>query len=98
MTNTDTPKKEKKKGPIRTEAVIPFLIVVVLTYVYFHFFFDLHLKKAFEFGGYHLLGAEVDINDVETSFFKGTFRVRGIQVTNGEKPTHNMVEIGDIRF
>jgi len=98
MTKTDTPKVEKKKGPIRTEAVIPFLIVVILTYVYFHFFFDLHLKKAFEFGGYHLLGAEVDINKVETSFFKGTFRVQGIQVTNGEKPTHNMVEIGDIRF
>lgn len=98
MTNTNTPKVAKKKGPIRTEAVIPFLIVVVLTYVYFHFFFDFHLKKTFEFAGYHLLGAEVDINDVETSFFKGTFRARGIQVTNGEKPTHNMVEIGDIRF
>lgn len=93
---TDKPKK--KKGPIRTEAVIPFLIVVALTWVYFHFFFDFHLKKTFEFAGYHLLGAEVDIDKLETSFFKGTFRVQGVEVTNAEKPTHNMVKIGDIRF
>lgn len=99
--NQTAPKSEKpkkKKGPIRTEAVIPFVIVVLLTWVYFHFFFDFHLRKTFEFAGYHLLGAEVDIDDLETSFIKGTFRVQGIQVTNAEKPSHNMVKIGDIRF
>lgn len=105
MTNTDTStdtspktKSPKKKGPIRTEAVVPFFIVVALTYVYFHFFFDGHLKRALEFGGYHLLGAEVDIAKLETSFFRGTLRIQGIQMTNAEKPTHNMAEIGDIRF
>ncbi len=91
-------KPKKKKGPIRTEAVIPFLIVVLLTWVYFHFFFDFHLKKTFEFAGYHLLGTEVDIDKLETSFIKGTFRVQGVEVTNSEKPTHDMVKIGDIRF
>ncbi len=102
--NQSTPKTDKaekpkkKKGPIRTEAVVPFLIVVVLTWAYFHFFFDFHLKKTFEFAGYQLLGAEVDVAKVETSFFKGTFRVQGIEVTNAEKPSHNMVKIGDIRF
>jgi uncharacterized protein (TIGR03545 family) len=95
--NSETPIK-KKKGPIRTEAVIPFLIVTLLTYVYFHFFFDYHLKKTFEYAGYHILGAEVDIANLETSVFKGTFRVQGIEVTNAEKPTHDMVKIGDIRF
>lgn len=101
MNTTQTPppvKKAKKKGPIRTEAVIPFLIVSVLTFVYFHFFFDLHLKKAMEFAGYQVLGAEVDIANLETSFFKGTFRAQGIEITNAEKPTHNMVAIGDVRF
>ncbi len=97
MTNTAN-KPVKKKGPIRTEAVVPFVLVTALSIAYFHFFFDLHLKKAFEFAGYHLIGAQVDIDKVETSFFNGTFRVRGIQVTNSEKPTHNMVQIGDIRF
>jgi uncharacterized protein (TIGR03545 family) len=98
MAENNTPKPKKKKGIIRTEAVVPFLIVTALTFIYFHFFFDLHLKKAFEYAGYQLLGAEVDIDKVETSFFKGTFEVRGIQLTNSEKPTHNMVQIGDIRF
>ena len=56
------------------------------------------MRKAFEFAGYQLLGAQVDINNLETSFLKGTFRVQGIEVTNSEKPTHNMVKIGDIRF
>jgi uncharacterized protein (TIGR03545 family) len=91
-------KPKKKKGPIRSEAVIPFVIVVALTWAYFHFFFDLHLRKTFEFAGYQLLGAQVDVANVETSFFKGTFRVQGIEVTNAEKPSHNMVKIGDIRF
>jgi len=93
-----TEKPKKKKGPIRTEAVIPFAIVVALTWGYFHFFFDMHLKKTFEFAGYHLLGAEVDIDKLETSFIKGTFRVQGVEVTNAEKPSHNMVKVGDIRF
>lgn len=94
----DPAKKPKPKGPIRTEAIVPFVIVTVLTYSYFHFFFDLHLKKAFEFAGYELLGAEVDIAKVETSFFNGTFRVQGIEITNAEKPAQNMLSIGDIRF
>ena len=99
MSKTEiTPKPKKNKSFIRTEAVIPFIIVVAVTVLYFHFFFDHHLKKAFEFAGYQLLGAEVDIDSVETSFFKGTFRAQGIQVTNAEKPTHNMVNIGDVRF
>lgn len=91
-------KTPKKKGPLRTEAIIPFLIVVALTFTYFHFFFDLHLKKALEWGGYQALGAEVDIAHLETSFFKGTLRIQGVELTNAEKPTHNSVSIGDIRF
>ena len=97
-TPPQTPPSKKKKGFIRTEAVVPFVIVVAVTVIYFHFFFDHHLKKAFEFAGYQLLGAEVDIDKLETSVFNGTFRAQGIQVTNAEKPTHNMVDIGDIRF
>jgi len=94
----NSPQKTKKKGLLRTEAVVPFFIVVALIFVYFHFFFDYTLKKTFEFAGYQLLGAEVDIDKIETSFFGGTFRAQNIQITNAEKPTHNSVTIGDIRF
>lgn len=88
----------KKKGPVRTEAVIPFAIVAVLTWAYFFFFFDSHLKKAIEYMGYNIVGAQVDIADLRTSFSEASFRIQGIQVTNSQKPTHNMIEIGDIRF
>lgn len=91
-------KPKKKKGFIRTEAIVPFFIVIVLIFVYFHFFFDYTLKKTFEFAGYQLLGAEVDIDRIDTSFFGGTFRAQNIQITNTEKPTHNAVSIGDVRF
>lgn len=91
-------KKVKKKGPIRWEAILPFVIVVGLTWVYFFFFFDLHLRKAMEYGGYQMLGAEVNVADVKTSFWNANIRIQNIQCTDPEKPNQNMIEIGDIRF
>ncbi|MFN7728219.1 MAG: TIGR03545 family protein [Bdellovibrio sp.] len=91
-------KKPKKKGPIRTEAAVPLLIVIVLTWGYFHFLFDRNLKSALEYLGYQVIGAQVDIASLETSFWKGSFRLQGLQITNAQKPTSNMVAIGDIRF
>ena len=90
--------KLKKKSIFRTEAVVPFLIVVVVTWAYFHFLFDYNMKKALEFVGYQVIGAEVDIQQLETSFIHGTFRMQGLEITNSQKPDHNMVAIGDIRF
>lgn len=89
---------KKSKSVIRYEAVLPLLIVVVTTAVYFKLFFDLHLKMAFEYLGYNIVGAEVNVAKVETSFLKGTFRVLGIEVTNSENPQTNSLEIADIRF
>lgn len=91
-------KAKKKKGPLRTEALVPFLIVTGILVVYFKLFFDLHLKKAIEWAGYQVVGAEVDIADLTTSFINGTFRAQGIEITDSAKPTHNLVVIGDVRF
>lgn len=103
MTTTQVPptppvKKTKKKGPIRTEAAVPLLIVIVLTWGYFHFLFDRHLRSGLEYLGYQVIGAQVDIANLETSFWKGSFRMQGLQITNSQKPDRNMVAIGDIRF
>lgn len=91
-------KKIKKQGLIRTEAILPFILVTAIIYAYFYLFFDSHLKKALEIGGYFAVGAEVNIASLETSFINGTIRIRDIQVTNAEKPSHNSFEIGDVRF
>lgn len=95
---TPAVKPKKKKGFIRWEAIVPFAIFVALVWAYFFFFFDLHLRRALEFGGYQALGAEVNVADVKTSFWNASLRIQGVQCTDPDHPTKNMLEIGDIRF
>jgi len=101
MTNTPETKPVKAKktpGPIRWNAVVPFLIICVLVFGYFHFFFDHNLRKGLEWAGYKGVGAEVNIANLETSFFKASLRVQGIEITDAEKPAQNSIEIGDVRW
>ncbi|WP_413290379.1 TIGR03545 family protein [Bdellovibrio sp. HCB337] len=98
MTTEKTPKVKKPQGPIRWNAVIPFAIICALVFAYFHFFFDLHLRKTLEWGGYKAVGAEVNIGKLDTSFFKASLRIQNIEITDAEKPAQNMLEIGDIRW
>jgi len=90
--------KKISKGPIRFEAIVPMLIILGLTYGYFHFFFDSHVRRAFEYGGSYVHGAEVNVADVHTSFWNGSFEIRGIQITNKDKPETNALEIGRVHF
>ncbi len=98
MTTEQKVKTKKAKGPIRWEAIIPFTIICLVIGLYFHLFFDTHLRKALEWGGYKALGAEVNIADLKTSFLNASLRIQGVQLTDSEKPTHNSVTVGDIRF
>jgi uncharacterized protein (TIGR03545 family) len=91
-------KKQKKKGPIRFEAIIPVAILSLLTFIYFSYYFDHHLKKVFEYVGTQANGAEVNVDLVKTSFLSGSFELDRLQVTNPERPSHNSLEIGSMRF
>lgn len=91
-------KKIKKKGLLRWEAIIPVVIIWTLCGVYFALFFDSHFKKAIEWVGYKVVGAEVNIQDLKTSFTKAQIDIKKIEVTNSENPSHNVIEIGNIRF
>ncbi len=93
-----TAKKIKKKGFLRWEAIIPFIIIWTLIGVYFTLFFDSHLKKAIEWGGYKAVGAEVNVGSLKTSFTNAHIEIKKIEVTNSENPSHNFIEIGSIRF
>ena len=98
---SDTNKKEmkkKKKGPIRYEAIIPVAILSLLTFLYFSFYFDYHMKKVIEYVGTQANGAEVNIDGVRTSFVRGSFDLDRLQVTDPEKPSHNSIEIGNMHF
>ncbi len=99
--NPTTPppvKVAKPKGPLRVGAIAPITIIILVTVLYFKFFFDHHLKKAFEYAGTHANGAEVDINDVRTSFFDASMQIDGIQVTDIENPAMNKIKIGAVKW
>lgn len=95
MTNSTAP---KKKGPIRTGAVVPSLIIFALIYFYFALLFDSNLRKGLEYVGTQINGAEVNIGALRTSFFNASLEIRDIQVTDKEKPHRNVVQVGTIRF
>lgn len=96
--NKDTKKKKKRGGPIRYEAIIPVLVLSLLTYLYFAFYFDYHMKKLIEYVGTQANGAEVNVDAVRTSFIRGSFDLDRLQITDPEKPTHNSLEIGNMHF
>ncbi len=98
MEATKEPKKKKAKGPIRYEAIIPVLIISLLTFIYFSFFFDHHVKKIIEYVGTQANGAEVNVDEIRISFLRGTFDLDTLQVTNAERPTHNSLQIGNVHF
>lgn len=97
MTNT-TDKKKKTKGPIRFEAILPIAIILMLIGGYFHLFFDSHVRKGLEWGASYAHGAEVNIAQFKTDFFAPSMSIKGIEVTNKEKPELNFIEIGEIKL
>jgi uncharacterized protein (TIGR03545 family) len=91
-------KQPKKKGPIRFEAIIPVLVLSIITFAYFSYYFDRHLKSLIEYIATQGNGAEVNVGSVKTSFIKGSFDLNVLQVTDKEKPSHNMIEIENVHF
>lgn len=88
--------KAKAKGPIRTEAVVPFILVCAAFAAYFKLFFDTQLRWALQWGLTHANGAQVDVAELKTSFTKGTLRVAGIEATDPEAPRTNRVSLREV--
>lgn len=91
-------KVKKAKGPIRWEAIAPLTIVIAVIWGYFFFFFDTHARHGLEYVATQANGAEVNIGNLHTSFWRASLEIRGIQVTNAEKPEKNVVELGVMRW
>lgn len=90
--------KKKSKGPIRLEAIVPFLIVTGAVALYFALFFDSHLRRAIEWGATQANGAEVNIGHLRTSFLNATFEMGGTQATDPKLPARNRFEIARVGF
>jgi uncharacterized protein (TIGR03545 family) len=91
-------KKQKKKGPIRLEAVGPFGIFAAIVFFYFTLFLDTHLKWGLEFAATRLNGAEVNVDSLKTRFLNGSLNISRIQFTHPSNPERNRFEIGEIGF
>jgi len=89
---------QKKKGPIRFEAIIPVGILCTITFVYFSYYFDQHLKSGIEYVATQGNGAEVNVGSVHTSFLQGSFKLEKLEVTDKEQPTLNLIEIEKVHF
>jgi len=88
----------KPRGILRTGAVVPSLIFVVLVGVFFTFFFDGVIRRGMEYALTHINGAEVDIGRVATSFLHARLEIDNIQVTDKEHPERNSAQVGNVRF
>ncbi len=91
-------KIKKKKGPIRTEALIPLVVVLALLTLYFKFFFDSHLRQGIEYGATYAHGAEVNIGSLATNFLAPSIAISNIQITDKSDPAFNIVRIGSIQL
>ncbi len=88
----------KRKGPIRFEAIVPLAIVIGLIALYFTLFFDMHLRRALEYGATRANGAEVDIGKLDTSLWHASVSVGDIEMTDPGAPDRNRVQIGSVNF
>ena len=90
--------KPKTKSIIRWNAIIPFLVFIVLIGLYFTFLFDLHVRIASEWAAYKALGVEVNIDNFKSSFIHGKASIDRIQITDSKEPEYNSIEFSNIKF
>lgn len=91
-------KKPKTQGPIRWGAIVPITAILGLIIAYFTFFFDGHMRRALEYVGTQVNGAEVNVGYLSLSLLNASLEIRGIQVTDKEKPHRNLIQVGQINF
>lgn len=82
----------------RWSGLIAFVIFTALLAVLGLFFLDSWTKKAVEAAGFSVNGAEVNVANVDLTLNPLGFRFEGVQVADARKPTHNVVEIGQMRL
>ena len=88
----------KKKGPLRTEVIVPITIILIFLTIYFNFFFDSHIKSGIEFFGIKTYRAEINVARVKTNFLNPSLSIYGIQITDKKKPDYNILEIEKVHL
>ncbi|WP_300319615.1 TIGR03545 family protein [Idiomarina sp.] len=84
-----------KRGIIRWPGLAVFAGFVLLLVAISWLFLDSIIKVTLEHTLGRLNGAEVNIEQVEHSWSPLALRIKGVQVTNPQQPTHNRVQVGE---
>ncbi|ASG65064.1 TIGR03545 family protein [Idiomarina piscisalsi] len=84
-----------KRGIIRWPGLAVFTGFVLLLVAISWLFLDAIIKVTLEHTLGRLNGAEVNIERVEHSWSPLALRIKGVQVTNPQQPTHNRVQVGE---
>ena len=87
---------ERKSPLIRTSGVIVCVVVVLLAAGLQLLLVDLFLTDALRFGMEAAVGAEVNVEKADLSLTSSRLTVTGLQVTDPEKPTHNLFAAGEL--
>ncbi len=84
---------EKNSPLLRKSGVILACTVLALIVVSEFFLLDYIVRKGVTSGISSATGAEVNLADATLSLADGKLELKGLQITNPDKPTHNMMQV-----
>lgn len=95
----DGRKRRASEGKIvRWKYVAPRLAILFVLYVVCYFGLDPALRWAAIMGGESAVGAKVELAELETSFWDGTAKLKGLAIANPQAPMRNLLESPDSEF
>ncbi len=86
----------KLLNPFRWQGAVVFVLIMALLSAFYWLFADWLIKRAIEQTGSQVVGAKVELDDVELKLFDGTLTLHRLQVTNASAPMRNLIEIAEI--
>ncbi len=83
---------------IRWKGLGAFLGILIVLFIFWFFFVDVFVARIIEKCGTKAVGAKVELDQADVSLFPMGMELKGLQVTNRDKPMRNAVEISRISF
>ena len=86
----------RMKGFLRLKAIVPLAFVMVLIGIGWALMADRVVERSIESFGTMLVGARVDVAEVDLRIRDGSIMLRGLEVTNPDKPMTNLFSADEI--
>lgn len=80
----------------RWKAIVPLLLFLALVVVLWRLFLNTAIRRAVEFAGTEIVGARVDLASARFRLRHADIVLRGLQVTDPDRPMTNLVEVSEM--